>query len=79
MAVDALMAAIPDLGPTRACRRIGISRDAYYNAKRKAQKENPASIAPEPSETGHQSQLPKEPSHYDDSGRSDAAESGKAA
>lgn len=33
--VDALLSLIPEIGPVRACRRVGIPKETYYWHKRK--------------------------------------------
>lgn len=33
--VDALLSVFPEIGPVRACRRVGIPRETYYWWKRK--------------------------------------------
>lgn len=33
--VDALLSLMPDIGPVRACRRVGIPKETYYWHKRK--------------------------------------------
>lgn len=51
-AVEALLSAIPDLGPAKACRRVGLPIRTYYWHLEKRGKNSPASNASEPGETG---------------------------
>jgi hypothetical protein len=45
--VDALLSVFPEIGPVRACRRVGIPKETYYWHKRKQRGAAPSSD-PEP-------------------------------